>query len=312
LALEDTHSVMPNADSNWRIEIARKIAPIYTAYPDVAALVLIGGIARGRGDIFSDIDLTAYWSRPPTEDERRAAQAQYAAILHTPVVTGELYQHAISDYPGAAAYMYEEAAYIGGDERTGFKIDVTHDLAEVMDWVIEQVTQQHDAHGARLERLYSIQRVIVFKGEALIREWQARARLYPRALSVKLVEMHLRQLRFDVAMHLHRGDLLLFYQALTTVGYHLMGALLALNRVYRPELKRLADLCGELALKPDDLAGRLNRMLRDAPERAARDFDDLTEEVFRLIAAELSEVDLTTILKPYYVRRQAYRGSPIE
>jgi predicted nucleotidyltransferase len=202
---------MTNADSQWRIDIATKVAPIYTSLPDVLAFVLIGGVARGRGDLYSDIDLTAYWSRPPTEDERRSAQAQYAVALNTPVVLGELREYAISDYPRRNAYLYEEAAFIGGDERTGLKIDVTHETADVMNWIIEQVTERHDTHGAKLEQLYSIQRVIVFKGEPLIRDWQARAGVYPRALAIKLVEMHLSQLRFDVDMHLWRGDLQLFY-----------------------------------------------------------------------------------------------------
>ncbi len=33
--------------NNWRIALAQKIAPIYANLPDIAAVALLGGVARG-------------------------------------------------------------------------------------------------------------------------------------------------------------------------------------------------------------------------------------------------------------------------
>ncbi len=41
---KDTRTVKMN---NWRIALAQKIAPIYANLPDIAAVALLGGVARG-------------------------------------------------------------------------------------------------------------------------------------------------------------------------------------------------------------------------------------------------------------------------
>lgn len=300
-----------NDPNQWRVTLAEKIAPIYAAIPAVQAIVLIGGVARGKGDDYSDLDLALYWERPPTDAERRAAQHQLETILNTPVIYGDLKSHPIQGYPGGNAYLWEEASFIGGDETTGFKIDVTHEQVAVMEWIIDAVTRHFDMHGAKLERLYSIQRVHILHGDDLIRVWQSRARVYPDELAARLITFHLGQLRFDVALHLSRGDMLLFYKALTTAQENLLGALLALNHIYRPECKRLASLCEEMALKPDNLAACINNMLRATPEAAARDFDVLAEETFALIGAHMLGLAVKELTRPFYQRRQAFTHPPI-
>jgi predicted nucleotidyltransferase len=300
----------PNSASQWRIALAQKIGPIYASIPAVRAVVLVGGMARGRGDRYSDLDIAVFWDRAPDDAERRAAMAQFGPVLGTPVVIGDFAAHPVFDHSDVGL-LWEEAAFIGGDARTGFKIDVNHRTVAAMEQILEDVTVHHDVHGHKLEVLYSIQHVVVLHGEALVTGWQARASVYSDALAQKLVELHLSQLRIDLAMHLYRGDLLPFYQAVTAAEYQLMGALLALNHIYRPELKRLRDLCDEMTLKPDHLAERLHGLLRDEPARAAQDLHTLVEEVLALVQVHLPEVDVKGFRAKLNATRQPFDAPPV-
>ncbi|MCL4256864.1 MAG: hypothetical protein KJ043_24105 [Anaerolineae bacterium] len=55
--------------NNWRIAFAQKIAPIYANMPDIAAVALLGGVARGLGDRYSDLDIACFWHHAPIKDE---------------------------------------------------------------------------------------------------------------------------------------------------------------------------------------------------------------------------------------------------
>ena len=60
-----------NEASAWRYALAQKLAPYYCANPNVAAVAVEGSVARGYADRSSDIDLVVFWTKPPTEKQRR-------------------------------------------------------------------------------------------------------------------------------------------------------------------------------------------------------------------------------------------------
>jgi hypothetical protein len=151
----------------------------------------------------------------------------------------------------------------------------------------------------------------VLHGADQITRWQERADLYPDALARKLVESHLSQLSNDFAMHIERSDWLFYNQAVTEAAYHLMAALLALNHVYRPELKRMHDLCDELPIKPDNLLERLNALLRGDPMDAGRTLDALAEDAFALAEARLSGLNTAPIRASFALRRSPHDQPPI-
>jgi predicted nucleotidyltransferase len=80
---------MLNHASQWRINAARKIAPIYADLASVRAVVLIGAITRGRGDRYSDNDIAVFWDRAPSDRQRLTAMARFETVLGTPVVIGD-------------------------------------------------------------------------------------------------------------------------------------------------------------------------------------------------------------------------------
>jgi len=289
-----------NESSQTRIKIARKIAPIYAAIPAVRAVVLIGGVARGRGDQYSDIDIAVFWDHPPTEAKRRAALRKFEKALEKSVVIGDFTAIPVFD-SSESGMLWEEFAFVGGDQHLGLKIDVNHRTVSAMRRILDDVLIQYDTHGHKLEVVYSIRRVLVLHGENLVTAWQMRAADYPDALARKLVTAHLSQMKADFQPHIFRGDWLIFYQALSAAEYHLVAALLALNHLYRPEMKRLHDLCGEMKWKPENLADRLDNLLRGDPEKAGSEFDLLADEVFALVDAHL--MDVAALREKFYVRR---------
>ena len=72
-----------NEASQWRLAIATKIAPYYAAYANVEAVVVLGGVARGWADDWSDIDLVVLLARSPdgsgtADGDRRTRGAELA------------------------------------------------------------------------------------------------------------------------------------------------------------------------------------------------------------------------------------------
>ncbi len=301
---------MPAGVDNWRITLAQKLAPIYAAIPDIAAVALLGGVARGLGDQYSDLDIACFWHRTPTEAERRAAMHQFEPLLKTPVFIHGFETHQAFPHPEHGLF-WEEVAYIGGDATTGFKIDINHRTVAAMQHILDDVILRLDTNGHKLETLYSIRRVMILHGAPLLEGWQTQAALYPDALAEKLLLMHLPAMGTNLEMHLFRGELFEFYRMLTEGIFHLVAALLALNHIYRPDLKRLASLAAEMPTKPPQLAPRIYALMRDDPTQAMHDFHQLAVEVFALVEQSMPHLDLTTARTKFLSRRQPFTDPPI-
>lgn len=297
--------------NNWRIALAQKIAPIYANLPDIAAVALLGGVARGLGDQYSDLDIACFWYRAPTEDERRAAMQQFEPLLKTPVFIRGFETHLA--FPDSEhGLFWEESAHIGGDDRAGFKIDVNHRTVTAMQHILEDVILHLDTNGHKLETLYSIRRVLILHGAPLIEQWQTQAAIYPDALAEKLLLMHLPAMGTNLDMHLFRRELFEFYRMLTEATFHLVAALLALNHIYRPDLKRLTSLADEMAIKPPNLAPRIYTLMRDDPTQAIPNFYQLATEVFALVEQHMPHLDLIAARAKFSSRRQPFDDAPIE
>ena len=59
-----------NEASRWRHALAQQLAPHYSADPKVTAVSLGGSVSQVFDESFFDIDLTVYWTVPPTVKER--------------------------------------------------------------------------------------------------------------------------------------------------------------------------------------------------------------------------------------------------
>lgn len=284
--------------------VARKIAPHYAAYPNVDAVVVLGGVARGWADAWSDLDLVVYWREPPTERERHAVvermDGQSADFWDT-----------FAKEPDPTLRYWAEDYYVAGDEHTGFKIDVGHHRTGDMHQIIEVVTQRYDPHPLKQEILYSIKRVQVLSGQELIQTWIEAAGACPEPLARRFVQENLGlPPLWSAEASVTRDDGLTYTRIMGQVGEHLLKAVVALNCEYYPGPKRQAHLIDELAIKPPDFDQRLSRMVRGEPDAAIASAYALYDDVLALAQTHMPGTDLTGMRDRFHYQRKQWAHPP--
>ena len=293
-----------NNASKWRMDVAGKIAPYYAAYANVEAVVALGGVARGWADAWSDLDLVVYWREPPTEAERQAVVKQLGGQSAD-------YWDTFDTEPEPTLRYWAEDYTLGGNVDSGFKIDVGHHLSRDMVLVIDAVTQQYETHPLKLEMLYSIKRVQVLYGAALIQTWVEAAGECPEPLACRLVEENLRvPPLWSAEASAMRNDWILYSRIMMLVSEHLLKAVVALNREYYPGPKRQTQLIGELTILPDDFDQRLGHMNRADPATAIATAYTLYDEVLTLAQAHLPGADLDGAYERFHHRRKQWEHPP--
>jgi Domain of unknown function (DUF4037) len=277
-----------NEASRWRLGMARKVAPVYTALrpaggaegaanPRVRAVIVGGSVARGYADQYSDVEIGVFWDELATAEELRAAMEQ---------MQGTLWE--LDPYSGEEDVWYEEYAV------AGLKIDLRHMTVARMDEVLVAVIDRADLAEERQQIISSVQSGVALHGAPLVESWQARASRYPDSLARAMVRQYLSLPPWwSVPMLAERGDLPLVYGAFKEATERIVGALLGLNRVYHPGFKWMNATIAALPLKPPDLSARLQQVFRTEPRMGAAQMQQLVEETFDLAEQQMPDIDLT-------------------
>jgi len=113
--------------SLWRIALAHKIAPVFTANPKVAACFVFGSAALGISDQYSDLELVFIWSQLPSVKELQAAAQSVG-------VTG----WEIEPY-GEAKQAWLEQFYI-----YGMNVEAGHWARDTIDNIVTDVVEHYD------------------------------------------------------------------------------------------------------------------------------------------------------------------------
>ena len=266
-----------NGTSERLLAVARGIAPAYATNPEVAAVLVGGSTARGHADRWSDLELGIFWAAVPTEGARTAT-AEAAGAIDRRL------------YPDACLPETREEDYV----IDGVKVDVAHLAVDAADRVISDVTERGDPTVAKHVLVSTVRHGLVLHGAALLARWRVSADAYPDALARAMVEQHLVfGPHWWLEMLAERDDLPYLYQLLCRVEESVLGALLALNRVYAPSatLKWAEWIAGELAVAPPDLGGRMKRVFRADPRDGVQEARRLIEETVDLVAAHLPSFD---------------------
>src|SRR5215469_1064049 len=115
-----------NEESVRRLALAQQLAPYYRANPKVAAVAVVGSVARGYAERFSDLDLAVFWSLAPTDQERRAiidrARGRHAQLVAS----------------------HEETCWSDSYEVDGIAIDVQHRDVETTRNILADVLEHAD------------------------------------------------------------------------------------------------------------------------------------------------------------------------
>jgi hypothetical protein len=209
----------PNVHAAWRIAVAERVAAAYPPDRLPAVLVAAGSAGSGRADRFSDLELDCYWSEPPTDRDRMAPIEALGAQ--------------VKDF---WEYYADEEEW--SEDYTVGTLDVTlsnFTVATMERW-LDAVTERADTDPAKHMRLAAIQRCRPLIGTELAAAWRDRADRYPDALVTAMVQLALDPdalLGWPAREALvSRGDEIALHYLLVSIQRAVLGAVLALNRLY--------------------------------------------------------------------------------
>ena len=149
-----------NEASEWRLALARKILPAYTASPKVDVVVVAGSVGRGCADRYSDIEIDVFYSAPPTDAER----AQIIAGAGGKTVQ---------------IWPYEEDEWSEVYTVGGVKCEISGFLSETLDRYLREVVENGEPTWEKQVLLYAVQNSIVLHGQPRAERWRAKAAPIP-------------------------------------------------------------------------------------------------------------------------------------
>jgi len=267
----------PTGASRQLRALATAIAGRYVEDLAPRGVLLSGSAAEGVSDHWSDLDLLVYHDELPDEAAIAAIRPLVGGgdleILH-PWTAGEGY---VESYPVRGVECQVGHSTVRSTERHLAEVQVDLDVESLSQKVLDGML-----HGVALH------------GHDLIGRWQQRVAAYPPALSRAMVE---RYLRFPPMWLLEermaaRDATLWRQQMLVEAAMNLLAVLAGLNRVYFSsfQFKRLHAFADRLASRPDDLAGRLDRLFEE-PATAGAGLQALVRETIALVERDLPDVD---------------------
>jgi hypothetical protein len=267
--------------SEWRISLAHKIAPVFTANPKVEACFVFGSAALGISDQYSDLELAFIWSQLPSVEELQAT-AQSVGVKGWEIEPyGEAKQAWLEQF-----YLYD------------MKVEVGHWARNTMDGIVTDVVERYDVsqNGLLFEKQASasnLRRAVVLYGEDLIKHWQNRLSSYPEELAVSMVQKHLKFRPFD-GQHIltERLEIPYLYENNCAIVRWLLNLLFGLNRIYHPGFKWTRYWVEEMSIKPSRFFSRLERVFQSDAVSGTLELRQLVEETFELVERTLPQIDL--------------------
>lgn len=255
----------------WRYVFARELVGALPPFPALRAVVVGGSVARGYSDAYSDVELLLFWERGPDPTARQAILNAWQADHRLP----------------AADRGHDSALLV-----RGVPVDLWQRTVADQEAALDRVLVAHSRDLAANAELDTIRTALPLRGEALVRDWQARATDYPEALALgflreQLPHFHLRQLGLAAV----RDNPTAFYHTLSDVQCVLFLVLLALNGAYFPTFKWLYRRLDELSVAPPAVAARLRRMFRESPPVAAAQLRTVLLETLALVEERYPQLD---------------------
>ncbi|HEX8218182.1 MAG TPA: nucleotidyltransferase domain-containing protein [Chloroflexia bacterium] len=285
-----------NPHAQWRLELARRIAPAYGGNPAVRAVAVHGSAARGYADRYSDIEIVAFWDRSPTDEERIAAVAEAGGNLW-------------NLYP----FEDERNEWAEDFDIRGVKIDMSHRTVEGTETWFADVIDRYDTGLTKHDMISVVRRSHPLYGAELIEQWRARTAAYPDELAWRMVSKYLDWIPAATReMAAARGELIPLYENISVSERHILLVLLALNRTYLPHLtfKWTERVAAELRIAPADLAARLRNAFLLGPVEGVGELHSLIEDTLRLVERHMPEVDTSKAWARHRFNRGVWDRAP--
>ncbi len=284
----------PSPITRYLTDLARRVAAPYSGLPQARAVLLTGSVSEDVTDTFSDLDMSVYYDELPTEE-------RLAEIRSANGAPGRLWL--LGDRADGGVI---EAYLVNGVE-----CQIVHTTVAAweghMATILERLEVDSPLHKAMDGTLHGI----ALHGAPLIAGWQARIAAYPDALAEAMVRHHLRffPLWYLRDRFLVRDALLWRCQAMVENGQHLLGVLAGLNRQYFStfQFKRMRRFVDRLAIRPPDLAERIELLLSPDVETAIATLEGLVGEVVALVERHMPAVDTGAVRARLGQRQQPWQ-----
>ena len=283
-----------NEASEQRFAIARSAAA-YLTIPKVRAIGVAGSVARGQADAYSDIDMSIYYEKLPSEEELKAAYEQNQ---------GSDYRvYADDRESGAVVEQYFVQA---------IKCDFGHFTIECFEHDMEMLLEQCDPDNLDLKVLEGIVDMLPLHGAEIIERWKVKVAIYPDKLAQAMVRKYINFRPLWVLRNygVEREDVLFLSDEFLTAAKNIMGVLSGLNRFYHPvnaaPFKGMDKLIQKMKIAPNNLSPRLKQLFQEEPYIAVNQLGELIEETFSLVEKHMSEVDTTEAWKRYKLWSDKY------
>lgn len=280
--------------SAYLLKLARRVAEPYRQLPQLRAFIVTGSVADGSADLYSDLDLIAYYDELPSDDELAAARQ------HNQAENFVWFIHAPDE--GTVADMYDVR---------GVQCQLVHNTIAAWEQQMSLILEQHEIETPLHKAMSGVQKSIPLHGAELIGQWQERLADYPAPLARAMVEHHLQFFPlWGLQAYLDGRDAVLWRsQMLLEAAQNILGVLAGLNRRYYTtfQFKRMRDFIEQLAIAPDKLADRLEYLLESEPGPAAAELERLVAEIAELVERHMPEVDTSGARKRIGWRRPAWQ-----
>jgi hypothetical protein len=242
-------------------------------FADIQAIAVLGSVARGYSDAYSDLELMLVWNQLPSPD-------QQSLLLHA--------LHAEYRYP------HFDPGYHSAFRIQGIPVDLWHTTIAQEEAVIHSVMHEFTLDLVANNRVDTLRWCIPLYGADLAYGWKASIQAYPRELALRFLQtyiahFHLRQLNLAA----HRDNPTAFYHTLSDIHCSLFLVLLALNKSYFPTFKWIYPALQRMPRTPLQIAQRLRSMFDEPPMQAAAQLRAVLTETLDMVEAAYPDLDTT-------------------
>jgi hypothetical protein len=277
--------------------LAARLAALYVAHTSPRAVLLTGSAAGGESDVYSDLDLIAYYDALPSEQAAARAYQESGGTDFRSLGARE------GKNRGEAFTLH------------GVECQVGHVTIAAWEDDIAGVIERLEVAAPTQKAIEGLLRGLPLHGEALIQGWRARVAAYPDALARAMVEHYLRfyPLWCYEDWMATRDATVWFHQILVESAYGVLGALAGLNRRYFSpfQFKRAHAFIDQLEIAPADLAARIESLFAGDRAAAVAELERLVAETVALVEARLPAVDTSATRACLGRRQQPWRPAAI-
>lgn len=277
--------------SQYLRDLAEEMVATYRDVVAPRAVLLTGSSVLGLSDRYSDLDLILYHDSLPSDTLLATARERLGAERYS------------------ALSPWSETEFAEHFYRWGVECQLAHITIAAWEKQIAEVVDTFETSPLTQKAIQGLLEGHPLHGDELIARWRARCE-YPDGLARAMVEQNVDVPPiWSIREQLLARDASIFItEILVQSAYKLFGVLAGLNRRYYStfQFKRMHRFADDLAIKPENLADRVDRVFSGDRAAAIDELESLVAETLDLVSAHMPEIELVASLRPPGHREQPW------